>query len=97
MTKYKELNKAEKKKIQGKYRKEYEKSEFEARLKRLLIYAIVAYIFVVILIIYSFIRPEELISNLCVAIPLFIAATIFLIGRIYVKYNVLNKLANKKN
>lgn len=97
MRKYKELSKDEKKKIQEKYKKEYGKSDFEARLKRLLFYAIVGYVFAIALIIYSFIRPEETVGNLLIAIPLLIAATIFLIGRFYAKQNVLEKLASKKN
>ena len=97
MRKYKELSKDEKKKIQEKYKKEYAKSDFEARIKRLLIYAIVGYVFAIALVIYSFIRPEETAGNLLIAIPLFIAATIFLIGRYYAKRMLYDKIASKKN
>ena len=36
---------------------------------------------------------ESMISNLLIAIPLFIVSVIFLIGRYYAKITVLNKIA----
>ena len=93
---YNSLSKEEKKKVQEKYKKDYQQSDFNKRITRLLIYSVVAFLFGLFLIIYSLVRDEDLISNLLVAIPLFIASIIFLIGRYYAKLMVLNKLALKE-
>ena len=93
---YHSLSKEEKKKVQEKYKKDYQQSDFNKRITRLLIYSVVAFLFGLFLIIYSLVRDEDLISNLLVAIPLFIASIIFLIGRYYAKLMVLNKLALKE-
>ena len=93
---YHSLSKEEKKKVQEKYKKDYQQSDFNKRITRLLIYSVVAFLFGLFLIIYSIVRDEDLISNLLVAIPLFIASIIFLIGRYYAKLMVLNKLALKE-
>ena len=94
---YHSLSKEEKKKVQEKYKKDYQQSDFNKRITRLLIYSVVAFLFGLFLIIYSLVRDEDLISNLLVAIPLFIASIIFLIGRYYAKLMVLNKLALKEH
>ena len=93
---YNSLSKEEKKKVQEKYKKDYQHSDFEKRITRLVIYSVVAFLFGLFLIIYSLVRDEDLISNLLVAIPLFIAAIILLIGRYYAKLMVLNKIALKE-
>lgn len=93
---YCHLNKEEKKKIQEIYKKDYAKSEFQKRLIRLAIYAVIGYLFSIFLIIYSFIQRQDVAGNLLIAIPLFLAATIFLIGRHYAKIMVLNKIALKE-
>lgn len=95
--KYSKISKDEKRKVKEKYKNKYGGSEFNNRLIRLLIYAIVAYAFSISLIIYTLVSQEDLVSNLLIAIPLFLAATIFLVGRWYVKSKVLEKLANKKS
>lgn len=93
--KYRQLSKEEKSKVNEEYKKKYAKSDFSARLTRLLVYSIIGYAFGIFLIIYSIITKEEVVSNLLVAIPLLIAATIFLIGRYYAKLMVLEKLIKK--
>ena len=93
---YQELAKDKKEKIQEKYKQEYGQSDFQKRITRLGIYSIIAFGFSIFLIIYTMIRKEQIISNLLVAIPLFIAAIIFLIGRHYAKLMVLNKIALKE-
>ena len=90
------LKKEEKKKIIQEYKKEYAKSEFQKRLFRLMIYSLVGYAFSIFLVVYSLIVQKDIVGNLLIAIPLFIAATIFLIGRHYAKLNVLNNIALKK-
>ena len=92
---YNHLTKDEKKKVQLKYKEEYAKSDFQARLLRLAIYSIVGYAFSIFLVVYSLLTEEDMVSNLLIAIPLFIAATIFLIGRYYAKKMVLNNIALK--
>ena len=94
--KYKQLSKEEKNKVNEEYKKKYAKSDFESRLTRLLVYSIIGYVFSIFLIVYSIIRKEDMVSNLLIAIPLFIAATIFLIGRYYAKLMVLEKFVKKK-
>lgn len=94
--KYKQLSKKEKENINEKYKKNYGKSDFQLRLTRLLVYSIIGYTFSVFLIAYSIFEKRDIISNLLIAIPLFIAATIFLIGRYYAKLMVLEKLINSK-
>ena len=93
---FKHLDKEKKAKIKEKYKKEYAGSDFQKRITRLLVYSIIAIVFGLGLIIYSIIRPEELVGNLLIAIPLFIAAIIFLIGRYYDKLMILNKIALKE-
>ncbi len=93
--KYHDLSKEDKKKIKEKYRKEYAKSDIEARFKRLIIYSIVGYVFSIILIIYSIITKEDITSNLLVAIPLLIISTIFTISVIILKRRIYNKLTNQ--
>lgn len=90
---YNHLSKEEKKKIKEKYKDDYAKSDFDNRLKRLLIYSFIGFIFSIFLVVYSFITNESMISNLLIAIPLFIVSVIFLIGRYYAKITVLNKIA----
>ena len=80
---YNQLGKEEKKKI------------LEKRLVRLVIYSIIGFLFSIFLIIYSLIQKEDLLSNLLIAIPLFIVSIIFLIGRYYAKLKILNKIALK--
>ncbi|CDF12208.1 unknown [Mycoplasma sp. CAG:776] len=92
---YNQLGKEEKKKILEKYKKDYADSEFQKRLVRLVIYSIIGFLFSIFLIIYSLIQKEDLLSNLLVAIPLFIVSIIFLIGRYYAKLKILNKIALK--
>ena len=93
---YNQLKKEEERKIIEKYNKEYHKSEFQNRLTRLAIYALIGYAFSIFLVVYSLIKQQDIVSNLLIAIPLFIAATIFLIGRHYAKLTVLNKIALKE-
>ena len=93
---FRHLDKEKKAKIKEKYKKEYAGSDFQKRITRLLVYSIIAIVFGLGLIIYSIIRPEELVGNLLIAIPLFIAAIIFLIGRYYAKLMILNKIALKE-
>ena len=93
---YNHLKREEKRKVKEKYKKEYGDSDFQKRLIRLAIYTIIGYIFSIFLVVYSLIRQQDIVSNLLVAIPLFIAATIFLIGRHYAKLTVLNKIALKE-
>jgi len=90
------LKKEEKKKVIQEYKKEYAKSDFQKRLLRLMIYSLVGYAFSIFLVVYSLIVQKDIVANLLIAIPLFIAATIFLIGRHYAKLNVLNTIALKK-
>ena len=93
--KYKLLSKEEKKKVNEEYKKKYAKSDFALRLTRLLVYSIIGYGFGIFLIVYSIIAKEDIVSNLLIAIPLIIAATIFLIGRYYAKLMVLEKFVKK--
>ena len=90
------LKKEEKKKIIQEYKKEYAKSDFQKRLLRLMVYAFIGYAFSIFLVVYSLVIQKDIVGNLLIAIPLFIAATIFLIGRHYAKLNVLNSIALKK-
>ena len=90
--KYRQLSKEEKSKVNEEYKKKYANSDFAARLTRLLVYSIIGYVFSIFLIIYSIITKEDVVSNLLIAIPLFIASTIFLVGRYYAKLMVLEKL-----
>ena len=83
---YNQLGKEEKKKILETYKKDYADSELQKRL---------GFLFSIFLIIYSLIQKEDLLSNLLIAIPLFIVSIIFLIGRYYAKLKILNKIALK--
>ncbi len=94
---YNELKKEEKKKIRDVYKKEYSKSEFQKRLVRLAIYSAIGFLFSIFLVIYVVIKKESIIANLFIAIPLFIASLIFLIGRSYAKLILLNKIALKEH
>ena len=92
------LTREEKKKIRAEYKKTYAHTEFQRRLIRLAIYSIIGFVFSIFLVSYSLIQHEDIVANLLIAIPLFIAAIIFLIGRHYAKLIVLNNIAlkNKK-
>lgn len=96
MSKYSKLSKEDRKKIKAIYLEEYQNSDFQKRLNRLLIYSIVACIFAIFLIVYSVITKEDVVSNLLIAIPLIMAAIIFLVGRNYAKNNVLKNIATRK-
>lgn len=93
---YHQLKGEEKKKIKEIYRKEYAKSDFQKRLIRLSIYGFLGFAFSIFLVVYSLVVQKDIVSNLLIAIPLFIAAIIFLIGRHYAKLTVLNKIALKE-
>ena len=93
---YNGLKKEEKKKVKEEYKKKYGDSDFQKRLVRLAIYSAVGFIFSIFLVVYAVVQQEYIVSNLLVAIPLFIAALIFLIGRHYAKLMVLNKIALKE-
>ena len=83
-------------KIKEQYKKEYGKSDFQKRLVRLAIYSIIGFLFSIFLVVYSVVKQQDIMSNLLIAIPLFIAALIFAIGRHYAKLTVLNKIALKE-
>ena len=93
---YHQLKSPEKKKVKETYRKEYAKRNFQKRLIRLSIYSFIGFAFSIFLVVYSLITQKDIVSNLLIAIPLFIAAIIFLIGRHYAKLTVLNKIALKE-
>ncbi len=93
---YCQLKKEEKKKVNEQYKKEYAKSDFQKRLFRLAIYSIIGFAFSIFLVVYSVIEQRDIVSNLLIAIPLFIVAIIFAIGRHYAKLTVLNKIALKE-
>ena len=93
---YCQLKRSEKKKVQEQYKKEYAHSDFQNRLIRLAVYSAIGILFSIFLIVYSIITKEYVVSNLLVAIPLFIAAIVFMVGRQYAKLQVLNKIALKQ-
>ena len=82
--------------LKEQYKKEYGKSDFQKRLVRLAIYSIIGFLFSIFLVVYSVVKQQDIMSNLLIAIPLFIAALIFAIGRHYAKLTVLNKIALKE-
>lgn len=93
---YQRLDKNRKLEIKKIYNKEYAKSDFKVRLNRLMVYAVMAYVFALILLIYSLVYDTDKISNIIIAITLLVLGTIYLIGRYIAKLNVLNKIALKK-
>ena len=93
---YSKLKKEEKQKIKKQYKKENGKRDFQKRLVRLAIYSIIGFLFSIFLVVYSVVKQQDIMSNLLIAIPLFIAALIFAIGRHYAKLTVLNKIALKE-
>lgn len=93
---YNTLNKEEKSKIKEMYKEEYQNSELRVRLVRLIIYAIIGYITTIVLCFDAFLKKENFTLNIIIAVTLFIASTIFLIGSITLKQKTLNKIALKK-
>lgn len=92
---YNTLNKEKKKEIKEKYQKEYKNTDIHVRLVRLVIYAIIGYITSIAIYIDAFLEKTNKVGNFIIATTLFIASTIFLIGRIAIKQKLLNKIALK--
>lgn len=93
---YNTLDKKKKDEIKKEYQKTYQKTDLNTRLTRLLVYSIIGYITGIAMILEVILTDAEKTGNIIIAITLFIAATVFLVGRIKIKNDVLNKLALKK-
>ena len=93
---YFKLTKDEQRKIKDEFKKEYKNKELDIRLKRLLAYSIIGYLISILIILEVSFTNAEKTGNLIIAITLFIASTIFIVGRIKIKLDVLNKIALKK-
>lgn len=96
---YDTLSKEEKNKTKEIYKNEYTNTDLKVRLVRLIIYSIIGYITSIFIFIDTIINKKSIVSNLLIAIPLFIASTVFLIASFLLKRKVLNKIAlkNQKN
>lgn len=93
---YNTLDKTKKKEIQELYKKRYAKSDLETRFFRLRIYAGVALLFAIFVLIYALIYEENKTASIILAITLTVLALVYLIGIFIIKRNVLNKLALEK-
>ncbi len=94
---YQRLTKEQKKEIKKIYQKEY-KTDINARLSRLSIFSILGFICAIIILVLSFKYEKEHLTSILLAILLFASSLAFILGRTYVKLNLLNKIAlkNKK-
>lgn len=92
---YSRLSKEKKKNIKELYKKEYSNSDVQVRLTRLKIYAIIGYLFSLVILAYSFKFEENKIGTIIIAITLMCVSTVYVIGSIIVKRRLLNKLALK--
>ncbi len=92
---YQTLNSNAKKEIKEQYKKEYHHSELETRFTRLNIYIVLALISALVLIILSYQYEKNHIYSIIIAIILVMAALTFLIGKYFIKLNILNKIALK--
>lgn len=92
---YQTLNKEKKKEIKEKFKQEYKNTELKYRLNRLMIYSLLGYAVSIFIIVYAILKEENDIGSIIIGTTLFIASTIFLIGRFLIKRNVLNKFALK--
>ncbi len=92
---YSRLSKEKKKNIKELYKKEYGSSDVQTRLVRLKIYAILGYLFSIVMLAYSFKFEDNKIGTIIIAITLICVSTVYVIGSIIVKRRLLNKLALK--
>ena len=95
---YQTLDKEKKDKIKEIYKKEYQKSEVDVRLKRLNIYIILAFLASIALIVLSLLYEDGHVTSFIMAGILIAIGIIFIIGKRMIKINLLNKIAlnNKK-
>lgn len=95
---YYTLSKEKKKEIKEQYKKEYTGSDVAVRLLRLKIYAIIGYLFSIVILAYSFKFEKSQIGSIIMAVTLITVSTVYVIGSIIVKMNLYNKIAlkNKK-
>ena len=93
---YQTLNKKQKSKIKEQNKQENQKTNIQVRLTRLLVYAIVGYLFSIFIIVDMFLRNTEKTGSIIIASTLFLASTFFLWGRFKIKLDLLNKIALKK-
>lgn len=94
-TYYQTLSKDKKEEIKQIYQKEYAKSDLQIRLTRLKIYSLIGYLFSIIILLYAFKIESNKTGSIILATTLIILATVYLIGSILIKRNVLNKIALK--
>lgn len=92
---YSTLSREKKKEVKQIFQKEYKNTDLYTRLVRLYIYAGIGFISSIIIFGEAFVYDEKRVESLLIAIPLFIASFIFLIGSIIIKRNTLNKIALK--
>ncbi len=90
---YQTLSKEEKKKVKKEYQKEYQETEIMERFRRLNIYAIIAILFGLFLIIYAYFFENKNIGSIILGITMLILALVFIIGKALVKLRLLNKVA----
>ena len=92
---YQTLSKEKKREIKELYKKEYHKTNINTRLIRLLIFSILSIITAIVILILTFKYEKNHITSILLAIILILSSLIFIIGRSYVKLNLLNKIALK--
>ncbi len=93
---YHTLSKEKKKEIKEQYKKDYAGSDVAVRLLRLKIYAIIGYLFSIVILAYAFKFEESKIGSIIMAVTLIIVSTVYVVGSIIVKNRLLNKIALKQ-
>lgn len=93
---YNTLDKNSQKQIIQQYKKDYAKSDFANRIKRLFYYSIISYALAIVLLTYAFKTQDDIIGNTILSVSLIIMATIFLFGRHVALIRMLNKIALDK-
>lgn len=92
---YRTLSKDKKLEIKKQFKKDYKNSELYTRLIRLYIYAAIGYISSIIIFLESLFYETNKMGSIIIAITLFIASTVFLVGNFIIRYNMYNKIALK--
>lgn len=93
---YNTLNKEQKNHIKELYNKNYKDTDLQARLKRLKIYAIISYAFAIFVLVSAYLLDDDILGSIIIAVTMFVLGTVYIIGSLIVKRNVLNKIALKE-
>ncbi|MCM1052916.1 MAG: hypothetical protein NC483_02945 [Ruminococcus sp.] len=90
---YQTLSDEEKRKVKNIYERDYGNSDLAARLIRLKFYALISYVCASIILAYSLVFEANKVGSIIIAVTLMVLGTVYFVGSIVIKLDVLNKIA----